>query len=75
MLMHFMSALDMWCTGDTNVPLPDVNTQDPDVVSGYAAWIKSFVQEYEVDGLRIDGQSHLLPFSPSHPLSGKFGFV
>ncbi|EIM82537.1 glycoside hydrolase family 13 protein [Stereum hirsutum FP-91666 SS1] len=45
--------------GDTNVPLPDVNTQDPDVVSGYASWIQSFVQEYEVDGLRIDAAKHV----------------
>lgn len=37
------------------MPLPDLNTQDPDVVSQYGRWIQSFVEEYEVDGLRIDG--------------------
>ena len=41
--------------GDLNVTLPDLNTQDPDVQKGYGEWIQSFVQEYEVDGLRIDG--------------------
>jgi alpha-amylase len=40
--------------GDTKVPLPDVNTQDPTVVSGYSQWIKSLVQTYNIDGLRID---------------------
>jgi alpha-amylase len=43
--------------GDTKVPLPDLNTQDPTVVSGYANWIKSLVSEYGIDGLRIDGKS------------------
>lgn len=41
--------------GDTKVPLPDVNTQDPTVVSTYSSWIKDLVQTYDIDGLRIDG--------------------
>ena len=42
--------------GDTNVTLPDVNTEDPTVVETYGNWIQSLVQEYNIDGLRIDGK-------------------
>ena len=41
--------------GDTNVYLPDVKTEDPFVVSTYNNWIQQLVQEYGIDGLRIDG--------------------
>lgn len=41
--------------GDTNVPLPDLNTQNPTVVQRYGEWIQNLVQEYNIDGLRIDG--------------------
>ena len=43
--------------GDTTVPLPDLNTQDPTVASTYGSWIQNLVQEYGIDGLRIDGAS------------------
>jgi len=45
--------------GDEKVPLPDVNTQDEDVVSGYGDWIANLVQEYNIDGLRIDAAKHV----------------
>ncbi|GBE82522.1 Alpha-amylase 1 [Sparassis crispa] len=45
--------------GDTNVPLPDVNTQDPTVVSAYSAWIQELIQEFGIDGLRIDAAKHV----------------
>ncbi|OBZ75401.1 Alpha-amylase 1 [Grifola frondosa] len=41
--------------GDTNVTLPDVNTQDPTVVSAYNSWISTLVSTFNIDGLRIDG--------------------
>ncbi|KAI0057115.1 alpha-amylase [Artomyces pyxidatus] len=47
--------------GDTNVPLPDLNTQDPTVAAGYATWIQNLVQEYNIDGLRIDAAKHVQP--------------
>ncbi|KAF8311135.1 alpha-amylase [Clavulina sp. PMI_390] len=47
--------------GDANLPLPDVNTSDPYVRSTYQTWIKSFMEEYEVDGLRIDAAKHVEP--------------
>ncbi|KIM23256.1 glycoside hydrolase family 13 protein [Serendipita vermifera MAFF 305830] len=45
--------------GDTKVALMDVNTEDPDVVSAYSSWIKDFVQQYKVDGLRLDAAKHV----------------
>ncbi|KAI0646787.1 alpha-amylase [Trametes meyenii] len=45
--------------GDLNVTLPDVNTQDPSVVSAYTTWIKALVQEFNIDGLRIDAAKHV----------------
>ncbi|KAF7800248.1 hypothetical protein EIP86_011495 [Pleurotus ostreatoroseus] len=45
--------------GDTNVPLPDLNTTNPTVISGYQSWIKQLVQTYNIDGLRIDAAKHV----------------
>ncbi|OJT14173.1 Alpha-amylase 1 [Trametes pubescens] len=45
--------------GDTKVTLPDVNTQDPTVVTAYTAWIKALVQQFNIDGLRIDAAKHV----------------
>ena len=52
---NITSEQNCWL-GDLNVTLPDVNTQDPDVVSAYQSWIKSLVSEFNIDGLRIDGE-------------------
>ena len=41
--------------GDEQVPLPDVNTEDPGVVATYGDWIENLVKDYNIDGLRIDG--------------------
>jgi hypothetical protein len=46
--------------GDTFVPLPDVNTENPSVSQAYQQWIGGFIQEYAIDGLRIDGECRLL---------------
>ena len=53
--------------GDEKVPLPDLNTQDPQVQAGYGDWIENLVKEYSIDGLRIDGMRLaflLLPLQP-----------
>lgn len=52
------SEINCWL-GDQKVPLPDLNTQDPTVQSGYASWIQNLVQEYSIDGLRIDAAKHV----------------
>ena len=56
---NLTSMQNCWL-GDTTVPLPDVNTQDPTVASTYGSWIQNLVQEYGIDGLRIDGASVIL---------------
>ncbi|KAF4614639.1 hypothetical protein D9613_002835 [Agrocybe pediades] len=45
--------------GDEKVPLPDVDTSNPAVVSQYGDWIQQLVQEYSIDGLRIDAAKHV----------------
>ncbi|KAJ6626402.1 alpha-amylase [Mycena sp. CBHHK59/15] len=45
--------------GDTTVPLPDVDTENPEVVSKYSEWIADLVQTYSIDGLRIDAAQHV----------------
>ncbi|EPT01849.1 hypothetical protein FOMPIDRAFT_162705 [Fomitopsis schrenkii] len=52
------SVIDCWL-GDETVTLPDVDTQDPGVVSAYQSWITDLVKEYNIDGLRIDGARHV----------------
>ncbi|KAI0444748.1 glycoside hydrolase family 13 protein [Xylaria telfairii] len=47
------SIVKCWL-GDTNVPLPDVKTEDAGVRSTFNAWIKDFVSTYGIDGLRMD---------------------
>ncbi|KAJ3528036.1 hypothetical protein NM688_g8046 [Phlebia brevispora] len=45
--------------GDDKVPLPDVNTTNPTVISAYSSWVKQLVQAYNIDGLRIDAAKHV----------------
>jgi len=52
--------MDCWL-GDKNVPLPDLNTQDPQVQAVYGDWIGNLVKEYSIDGLRIDGMYLAFP--------------
>ncbi|KAI9717591.1 MAG: hypothetical protein M1828_007152 [Chrysothrix sp. TS-e1954] len=40
--------------GDDIVSLPDLRTEDSDVLSMWKTWIKQLVSNYTVDGLRID---------------------
>ena len=50
------TALTECWLGDTKVYLPDVNTEDPTVIKTYGSWIKWLINEYQIDGLRIDGE-------------------
>ncbi|KAG8904709.1 hypothetical protein FRB99_001295 [Tulasnella sp. 403] len=52
------SAQQCWL-GDTKLPLPDVNTENPTVINAYNQWVGQFVQEYQIDGLRIDAAKHV----------------
>jgi len=59
-----VSEEECWL-GDKNVPLPDLNTENPTVVAGFQSWVSNLVQEYSIDGLRIDAAKHVnIPFWP-----------
>lgn len=45
--------------GNGEVPLPDVDTENPTVVSTYTQWISNLVQTYQIDGLRLDTVKHV----------------
>ncbi|KAJ3562448.1 hypothetical protein NP233_g9563 [Leucocoprinus birnbaumii] len=45
--------------GDDLFPLPDLNTEDSAIVQTMNNWIKSLVQTYNADGLRIDTAKHI----------------
>jgi alpha-amylase len=49
------SAENCWM-GSQELPLMDLNTENPEVQDTLKTMIKQFVQEYQVDGLRIDGK-------------------
>lgn len=40
--------------GSTNVPLPDLRTEDSEVQNIWNAWISGLISDYSIDGLRID---------------------
>ncbi|KAG9237933.1 glycoside hydrolase family 13 protein [Amylocarpus encephaloides] len=51
--------------GDGDYPLPDVNTTHPTVREGFSDWLKWFIPEYSIDGLRVDTVKHVeKPFWP-----------
>lgn len=45
--------------GDNDLPLADVNTEDPTVVQTLYDWIGALVKEYDADGVRIDTVKHV----------------
>ncbi|KAG6897850.1 hypothetical protein C0992_010338 [Termitomyces sp. T32_za158] len=47
------SEQDCWL-GDEKVALPDLDTRNTAVIERYGEWIQHLVQEYSIDGLRID---------------------
>ena len=40
--------------GDNTVSLPDLRTEDADVLSTFETWIAQLVATYSIDGLRVD---------------------
>ncbi|KAH7341568.1 alpha-amylase [Rhizoctonia solani] len=53
------TSIEQCWMGDTKVALVDVNTEDERVVLQYEDWVANFVQEYGIDGLRIDAAKHI----------------
>lgn len=48
--------------GSQELPLMDINTENPEVQETLKKMIKEFVDEYQVDGLRIDGKPAVFAF-------------
>jgi alpha-amylase len=53
------TAVEQCWLGDARAPLPDLNTEDPAVVGKLLDWVHNLVQDYDVDGLRIDTVKHI----------------
>ena len=53
------TAVEQCWLGDSSLPLPDLNTEDSTVVEKLLGWIHKIVQDYDVDGLRIDTVKHI----------------
>ncbi|GIZ42981.1 hypothetical protein CKM354_000622700 [Cercospora kikuchii] len=49
-----MTNTEQCWMGSTNVPLPDLRTEDSDVQNIWNAWISRLISDYSIDGLRID---------------------
>ncbi|KAJ6505398.1 GH13 alpha-amylase precursor [Mycena sanguinolenta] len=45
--------------GDEHLLLPDIDTEDEDVVDTLYQWIKATVAQYAIDGVRIDTVKHI----------------
>ncbi|EPS93812.1 hypothetical protein FOMPIDRAFT_58690 [Fomitopsis schrenkii] len=45
--------------GDSSVPLADVDTENPDIVAFFNGWIADLVENYGIDGLRLDTVKHV----------------
>jgi alpha-amylase len=45
--------------GDSKVPLPDLDTENPTVGHTLYAWIAALVKNFKIDGLRIDTLKHV----------------
>jgi len=59
------NAQQCWL-GDHIVPLVDLKTEDPEVQNMFGEWIHQMVQNYSIDGLRIDTSLNVEPeFFPS----------
>ncbi|CAG8948717.1 hypothetical protein HYFRA_00001838 [Hymenoscyphus fraxineus] len=45
--------------GNNDYPLPDLNTKTENVRNMFSEWVSWFVDEYSIDGLRIDTVKHV----------------
>ncbi|KAI9745458.1 MAG: hypothetical protein M1818_000992 [Claussenomyces sp. TS43310] len=55
---NWTNAQQCWL-GDDVLSLPDLNTENPTVVSILDTWAKGMVSNYSVDGFRIDAAKHV----------------
>jgi hypothetical protein len=61
--------------GDNTVSLPDLRTEDSDVLSTFESWITDLVSNYSVDGLRVDSAEEVdQAFFPPFQSAGTFPY-
>lgn len=53
------TAVEQCWLGDAKLPLPDLDTENSTVVAKLLDWVHKLVQDYGVDGLRIDTVKHI----------------
>ncbi|KAL1303749.1 hypothetical protein AAFC00_007091 [Neodothiora populina] len=53
------TSIETCWAGDNTVALPDLRTEDTNVVTMFQTWIKQLVSNYTIDGLRIDSAAHI----------------
>jgi alpha-amylase len=59
--------------GDNTVSLPDLRTEDSDVLSTFESWITDLVSNYSIDGLRLDSAYEMdQAFFPPFQSAGTF---
>lgn len=49
---------DRWLGPFDGIELPDLDTRNPEVKAAMYSWVKNLVEEYEIDGLRLDTVKH-----------------
>jgi alpha-amylase len=58
--------------GDNTVSLPDLRTEDSDVLSTFETWIANLISTYTIDGLRVDSAQQVdNAFFPPFQSAGK----
>lgn len=58
--------------GDNTVSLPDLRTEDSDVLSTFETWIANLISTYSIDGLRVDSAQQVdNAFFPPFQSAGK----
>lgn len=60
-ITHFndTALVEQGWLGDSDVPLPDLDTENPTVELTLHAWIAALVQNFRIDGLRLDAVKHV----------------
>ncbi|KAF8653556.1 hypothetical protein AX16_003893 [Volvariella volvacea WC 439] len=53
------TEMELCWIGDDQLRLPDLNTESDSVVQTFNEWIGGLVDEYDIDGLRIDTLKHV----------------
>jgi alpha-amylase len=48
------TSIQVCWEGDNTVSLPDLRTEDSDVLNEWESWITALVANYSIDGLRVD---------------------